>query len=379
MSHLFKIKFNLKFLSLCLLFISVPVFSQKTDSLPKKIKPEKSEPVEIQESNSSSDPIKANYDNPEHTSEDLLGLKDGWFVGFDGGATLFYGDVALYDNFPKPSDLKKSMGGGVSLLGGKKFKFGLAAEIQLFKGTLKGEKQAANLYQRYFTSDLLGYSVSAKYNLSQLMFREKNDRRFFNRLAVYVNVGAGQTFFRSRLYKLANNNKWYLENVSGFTTAGIDSAGAKSSAGIVTDKVKTVSSIIIPVGAKVNFKLNANTDLFLDVSYVTVFSDQLDAWVRTWTHKDRYLYTGVGLMYNFGKSEGNDIPDSDRFLRPHGKKSKSKKVSGDAYEKSSSTSTSDSKKGLFKKKEKKEDKDLEIKLKLYELQLKLFEMQYLVK
>ncbi|MDX2173168.1 MAG: hypothetical protein SFY56_08615 [Bacteroidota bacterium] len=384
MSHLFNTKQNFKRLSLCFVLISTLAFAQKTDSIPQKVQPKKSEPVEVRESSSesttSSDPIKSKYDNPEHTSEDLLGLKDGWFVGFDGGATLFYGDVALYNNFPKLKDLNKSMGGGVSIFGGKKFKFGLAAEIQLFKGTLKGEKHADNLYQRYFRADLLGYSVSAKYNLSQLMFREKNDRKLFNRLALYINVGAGQTFFRSRLYKLANNNKWYLENTSGFTSSGIDSAGAKSGGGIVTDKVKTISSIIIPVGGKLNFKLNAKTDLVLDVNYVTVFSDQLDAWVRSWSHKDRYLYTGIGLMHNFGNAKSDDIPDEDRFLRPHAKKTKSKKVRGDAYEKSSSTSIGDSsKKGLFKKKEKKEDKDLEIKLKLYELQLKLFEMQYLMK
>jgi hypothetical protein len=373
-----NIKLNFKYLFVNLMIISSLGLAQKTDSIPKKAKIESTDTPSETNANSI-DPKKAKYDNPQHTSEDLLGLKDGWFIGFDGGATLFYGDVALYNNFPKLKDLNKSMGGGVSVFGGKKFKFGLAAEIQLFKGTLKGEKQADNLYRRYFKADLLGYSVSAKYNLSQLLFREKNDRSFFNRLALYINVGVGQTFFRSRLYKLANNNKWYLENVSGFTTSGIDSAGPKSAGGLVNDRVQTVSAIILPVGAKLNFKLNAKTDLVLDVNYVTVFSDQLDAWVRSWSHKDRYLYTGIGLMHNFGNAKSDDIPDEDRFLRPHTKKTKSKKVSGDAYEKSSSTSASDSKKGLFKKKEKKEDKDLEIKLKLYELQLKLFEMQYLMK
>lgn len=318
---------------------------------------------------------KSNYDNPEHGQESYMPLKQGWFVGADFGTTLFYGDVALYNTFPKFADFKKSAGSGFSIYGGKKFKFGLSAEIQLFKGNLKGEKLSGNLYPRYFRADLMGYSVSAKYNLSQLLFRDKNDRKFFNRLTVYATVGVGQTFYRSRLYKLAVNNQWYLENASGFTTASIDSASATVGGGLVTDKVKTISSIILPVGAKLNFKLNQKTDIVLDVNYVTVFSDKVDSWSRSWSHKDRYLYTGIGLMYSFGKAKESDIPDEDRILRPGSKKL------NDGYDASASKTSETSaepKKGLFKKKAKKEDKDLEIKMKLYELQLKLFEMQYLV-
>ena len=321
--------------------------------------------------------VKSTYDNPEHTSENLMGVKQGWFLGIDAGTNLYYGDIALYNNFPQLKDYSKSAGRGFNIYGGKKFKFGLSAEIQLFKGTLKGEKRSGNLYPRYFRADIMGYSLSAKYNLTQLIFRNKNDRSFYNRLTLYFTVGCGQIFFRSRLYKYAGSNpQWYLERVSGYTSSGIDSAGNGSGGGLVTDKAKTVSAIILPIGGKLNFKLNNRTDLVLDMSYVTVFSDQLDSWSRSWSHKDRYLYTGIGLMYNFGTKADTEIPDEDRFFRPHSKKSNTH-VSSDAYDKSPAPS-GDSKKGLFKKKVNKEDKDLEIKMKLYELQLKLFEMQYLV-
>jgi hypothetical protein len=321
---------------------------------------------------------KSSFDNLEHSTENLMSIKQGWFIGVDGGVTLFYGDVSLYNKFPKTKDFSKSAGNIINIFGGKKFKFGLSAEANVFKGTLKGEKQADRLYRRYFNADIMGYSVSAKYNLSQLLFRDKNDRVFFNRLSVYLTVGGGQIFFRSRLYKLANNNLWYLENVSGFSATGIDSAGISTAGGLVADKAKTISAIIVPVGGKLNFKLNQKTNLVLDISYVTCFTDKLDSWTRNWTHKDRYLSAGLGLVHNFGMKTNSDIPDSDRFMRPKAKKSKAS-VSVDAYEKSPIGNSSSTKKGgLFKKKAKKEDKDLEIKLKLYELQLKLFEMQYLV-
>lgn len=352
----FNVKLNVFALSVCFVLFSITAFSQTQDS----------------------DTVKnTKYDNPEHTSENYMGLKQGWFVGIDAGTTLFYGDVALYNVLPKWDDINKSVGRCFSIYGGKKFKFGLAAEAQIFKGTLKGEKQADKLYRRYFRADIMGYSVSAKYNLSQLIFRNKNDRKFFNRVTLYATVGVGQIFFRSRLYKLALNDQWYLEKVSGYSTSGIDSAGISQAGGLVQDKAKTVSAIILPIGGKINFKLNSKTDIVLDISYVTAFTDQLDSWSRSWSHKDRYLYTGIGLMYNFGTSQDADIPESDRLLRPKSNDGKSQGID-DAYEKSSPSNDGPKKTSSSKKKSKKEDKDLEIKLKLYELQLKLFEMQYLV-
>lgn len=320
------------------------------------------------------------YDNPQHSDENFMSFKTGWFMGVDAGYTLFYGDISLYNNFPKFKDFHTSAGRGFGVLGGKKFRYGLSAEAELFKGTLKGEKRADKLYPRYFNADITSYSVSAKYNLTQLLFRKKSDRSFFNRLTIYVNVGCGQTFFRSRLYKYASNNQWYLENVSGYNAASIDSVSLNSGGGIVTDKAKVISAVILPIGGKFNFKLNSKTDLYVNATYTTVFSDEVDAWTRDWSHKDRYLYTGIGLIFNF--TPGSEIPESDRFFRPGSKKKRSRSTSsreGDSEDKYRSSDNSG--KGLFNKggKKEKEDKELEIRLKLYELQLKLFEMQFLIK
>jgi len=353
--HVFGIKPTHIYIGICLLFSAIAFSQETTEEAPKKSK----------------------YENPEHTSENYMGLKEGWFIGIDAGPTLFYGDVALYNNFPKFKDFSKSAGRGFSLYGGKKFKFGLSAELQVFDLTLKGEKRADQLYRRYFNADLMGYSLSAKYNLSQLMFRNKNDRSFFNRLSLYLTVGGGQIFFRSRLYKYAVNEQWYLEKVSGFSSSGIDSAGIGTAGGLVQDRAQTVSAIIVPVGGKLNFKLNPKTNIVLNVNYVTCFTDQLDSWSRSWSHKDRYLYTGLGIMYNFGMGKNDDIPDEDRILRPGSKK----KEINDGYEKSTGSSDSSGKTGKVSKRKSKKnesDKELEIRLKLYELQLKLFEMQYLI-
>lgn len=323
----------------------------------------------------------SNWDNPDHSAGDYMSISEGWYVGADFGQNVFYGDVTLYNIFPKIKDFKKSMGHGYSLYFGKKFKFGLVAEAQGTRGRLRGEKRADYLYPRYFIGDFFDWSVNAKYNLSQILFRPRNDRKFFNRLTVYVTVGGGQVFFRSRLYKYAVNERWYLENTNSFTSVGIDSVSTTIGGGLITNKTKFSNAIIIPAGGKIHFKLNSKTDLALNLHYVTVFSDKMDSWERSWSHKDKYFYIGTGLTYNFGKS-GDDLPTEERFLRPGVKSSKTAKINADddAYDNQASGKTG----GFFNRKKtpppanSKADKDLEVKLKLYELQLKLFEMQYLL-
>lgn len=323
--------------------------------------------------------------NPEHDSENYLtSLTEGWFFGGDIGKTAFYGDVALYNVFPKFGDFKKSLSNAGSFYFGKKLIYGLSVELEGHMGSFRGQKLSGRLYPRKFEGDFFQYSGSVKYNLSQLIFRDTPGRKFFNRFTVYITGGAGQMFFRSRLYKQANNGIWYLENASGYTTRGIDSVGPTIGSGIVTQKTKMIAALAIPAGAKINFKLNGQTDLVLNLTYTTIFSDQVDAWVRDWSHRDRYLYMGVGLTHNINSGKDGDIPDDQRFFRPKAKKSK------DAYKKSKDDDDDDSKPakrtgGLFnfggksKSSANKEvDKDLEVRMKMYELQLKLFEMQYLM-
>src|SRR5436190_1799106 len=84
---------------------------------------------------------KEEWVNPDHTDQNTMGLKDGWFAGADFGTSLFYGDVSLYNYWPKFKDYKKSFGSGYSVYGGKKLMKGMIAELQFFKGTLTGEKR----------------------------------------------------------------------------------------------------------------------------------------------------------------------------------------------------------------------------------------------
>jgi hypothetical protein len=316
--------------------------------------------------------------NSDHKAENKMGFKQGWFMGADFGTNLFYGAITMYNNYPKPKDFKESFGRGYSVNGGKKFKYGLAAEAQLFKGTIQGSKHSPPIYDRHFTGDVLSYSINLKYNLSQLLFREKQGRKFFDRIGVFFTAGFGQVFYRSILYKQAFNGQWYIENVTGYKATGIDLAGPNSGGGVITAKSSRASSLMVPIGGKINFRLNKKTDIVLDVYYVNVFDRSMDSWYRAWTKDDKYLYTGLGICYNFDRGDDDEVPDEERMFKPGHKKRRGSSSSSNSNDTSAPTSLNTEKKGLFQRKSKKEDKDLEIKLKLYELQLKLFEMQYML-
>lgn len=308
--------------------------------------------------------------NPEHTQEKFLDFKNGWFVGAGGGPTVYYGDVALYNHWPKFKDYGQSIAGGFSIFGGKKIIYGLAAEIELSKGKLMGMKIADRLYNRYFKADYMDYSVSVKYNLTQQLFRKPHYSKIISRTSLHLTAGAGQTFFRSRLYKQAHDGNWYLEKVTGFEATGIDSAGITSAGGLVTTRKSMGKALIMPIGGKINYKINHRTDVTMDVRYVTVFSDEVDGWVRSWSHKDRYLYLGFGVTLNIGKKDDEDVPREKRFIPNEEKTATAGAADGDIP----AIPLPGKKSG----KKTKADRELELKLKMYEMQLMIFELQYLM-
>jgi len=114
-------------------------------------------------------------------------------------------------------------------------------------------------------------------------------------------------------------------------------------------------------------------DIHLDFTQTSTFTDRLDAFSRDWTANDKYNYIGLGITYNFNRT-ADDAPKK----RPK----KEKDIDENNNEDNTSLNSDNIKKGIFSKnnKQKKgnDDELLNIRLKLFETQLKLFEMQYLL-
>lgn len=302
-----------------------------------------------------------------------LDFKTGWYVGGSVGTTLLYGDVTTYNVFPKTKDFSKSFGSGISLLGGKKIKWGLSGEIQLSSGKTKGYKESIKNNPFYCNATYQSYSFSAKYNLSDFYLRNMGNRtngKAANRLQTYISLGIGQVFFRSRLYYATDSR---LKQTYGYK----ESAKGQITGQQLLEKDKALRALIIPMAFKFQYRLNFQTDLVFDFSYTTTFTDKLDAWDRNWTAKDRYMYVGVGLMRHFGRTADDELPKSLRYsYLPKEKKSNNKIDDIDLSD------VKPPRKRLFGRKKKAssstDDAELNLRLKLFETQLRLFEMQQMI-
>lgn len=296
-----------------------------------------------------------------------LDLKSGWFLGGDIGTSLLYGDVTTYNVFPDFSNFNKIFGSGVSILGGKKIKWGLSGEIQLSSLKTKGYKTSIPNNPFYFNGDYRSYSVSAKYNLSDFYMRNMGKRisgKIPNRLQTYFSVGIGQVFFRSRLYYAADKR---LKKTYGYK----ESAQGQITGQQLLEKDKALRSLIVPLSFKFQYRLNFQTDVLFDFYYVNAFSDKLDGWDRNWTAQDRYMYVGVGLVRNFGRTADDELPNSMRYL-PQEKKKKNEDMADNIIV------TDDTKRGWFRRKKRStnvSDDELNLRLKMLDTQLKLFEIQ----
>ena len=155
---------------------------------------------------------------------------------------------------------------------------------------------------------------------------------------------------------------------------------------LLLEKDDPVTSIIVPVGFSVMYRLNYKTDAFCLVNMRNTNTDELDSWVRNWSAPDKYTYIGLGLRFNFNRTR------ADHAIVKRERKTRTKVAAvpvgspgaGGATAAGSGGAGKGSKlAGLFKRNRPKgsnaeSDELLELRLKLFETQLKLFEMQYLL-
>jgi hypothetical protein len=300
-------------------------------------------------------------DTGETGKEENLGpVFDGAFAKISAGPSIYYGDLADYYVFPNFSQFSTHIRSAYKIEIGRDIIGKLGASFHFQKGSLKGTRRPGEQSREvFFRTDYNDMALSVRYRLSESLLRANPYRRYyFNAF-----IGAGMMWWRSQLY---DRETKYTKDYEGYVET--ESTVNSPNKGLL-DKAKRPSIMVIPYGVTFGYRLNYKTDIFVDVTQTNTFTDRLDAWARGWTAKDKYLYIGVGVTYNFNRSEAeNGIK----------KKEKPAKTEGDTEESSEATPAS-TKKGLFgRRKKSKDDELLNIRLKLFETQLKLFEMQYLL-
>ncbi len=305
-------------------------------------------------------------DNEEKESAKNFGVVfDGASISLSAGMNVYFGDIAAYKVFPRPSQFGEQITGAFKASIARDIKWGLGAQLNYQAGSLAGtRKTGKNSSTLSFRNKFFDVSFQVRYLLNDALFK-KNE---YNRIKLYAQVGFGAMWYRTQLYDSQTfNTKDYEGYIEVENTKGVAQK-------TLSDKTARAKTWTIPYGLTVVYKYNYKMDIHLDFTQSSTLTDRLDAFSRSWSAKDKYNYIGLGITYNFNRTS-DDAPK---------KRNKQEDAYSSENEQSSSSNPEDIRKSIFSKNKKNKHKKgndddlLNIRLKLFETQLKLFEMQYLL-
>ncbi len=289
---------------------------------------------------------------PSGENLQLPGFFDNFSVGGYGGISLFHGDLTHYYVFPKKEDRSRAIRYGYKIFAEKDIWQGMGARIMFSKGRLGGGAQKGmQSHFMNFRADYFDVTLQAKFRLSDFLFREASNSRFF----IHGYVGYGIIGFRSL--------EWYDMNGTVRNYVGYHQTDESTDdyTKILQNKDKRKIKQIFPVGLKFGLQISSKADLVFEYSLNNARTDQLDTWVREWTADDKYSFYGLGLQITFNR-------DNEKLKPLFSKKDKDEDSasSGGRKNKRNKNSDSDTNQEM-----------LNTALKILEVQLQLFEMQYL--
>jgi len=293
----------------------------------------------------------------------------------NGGVSWMLGDLVEYYSIPNPTNWNKNMNGSFRVGIGKWLMDDLGFRIKYQYGQLGGGRQPGPQSEHVtFETQFHDVNLDLKYSLTGL-FSNKSplERKWY----ADFELGIGVLFWRSfSVWTRTNGIKDYV----GYEERPESLNLAQKN---LLEKDDMESTMTIPVGFNIGYRLNYKTDINMEGTVTNTFTDDLDTWHRGWTALDKYAYFGVGLTYNFNRTEDQYPPKRKKKKKKNDPANASSAAGSEAGVPAGvdvSDINSGGKGGGSKKSRRgsREDDMLEIQLKMYELQLKLFEMQYLL-
>lgn len=296
----------------------------------------------------------------ERAPGEPIKIFNGVSLGGAIGASWFMGDLADYKVIPAPNKWGKTLGTNWSLYLRKEFKYGLGAKLQFDKGNLQGGRVIGDASPRVdFETDYMAIHIQASFNLLSPIFDERKTRRYY----LNAEIGVGLTFYRS--LSTWGEGPPLVRDFEGYTTE--DEPATQRYANM--KRAPMSQTINIPVGLKFGYMLNHRVDATAQVVLNNVMTDRLETWARDQSARDKYAYFSIGIQYNFNRTE-KDYPD-----RRKPKKKKKDNVSPNDLD------LGDKLKPVkgFKSNKKRDQEMMNAMMRMYELQLQLFQLQYLAK
>lgn len=316
----------------------------------------------------------------DETEESGLGpFFDGFSVGASAGLALFHGSLADYDMFAPLDEFDTYYKFGWRVYAEKKFDFGLGAKLEFEQGTLGGGRLIGKeSLPLDFESEFSTVNLKATYDILNQLFgegKELDDYKFY----LNAEIGIGLTFFRSiSTWRPVGTQQGEIRDYVGYTVVDENPPTQRYT---LDDKTSPAVALNIPVGFTAGYRINHKTDVTFSYVLNNLATDRLDSWDRDFSANDKYSYFGVGLRYNFNRTK-DQYPEKKAKEE---KEPKDKKWSLFGSKKDDVEPNEVSLDGPIESRQSnpitpdQSDEQLnDIKMKMFELQLKLFEMQYLL-
>ncbi len=222
-----------------------------------------------------------------------------WYIGINGGASYFHGDIAEYKMAPDFSNTKF----GVSGIMGWQFSPIFGVRGQLLYTSLAGETTSSNwsdkpYYNNRFEGNTIDYSLQLTLEIDDIFSRD-DDRRY----GVYAFMGVGNFQYQTKRYDAITdiplNERGYGTDKGDGDAKGLGDRDLVGS---------------IPVGLGFKYAVSNAIDLNLESSLRFGDTDGMDgitAGAKA-IKEDFFSYTSIGVTYNFGRELGGNIKSMQR-------------------------------------------------------------------
>ena len=197
-----------------------------------------------------------------------------WFVGFDEGATLLYGDNDKGDYF---NNVRPTLG----IHGGYTFAKHFSVYGRLGAGTLRGTQKKVFTIKN---ASFVGIDMNLSVDLISLIFGYNQDRVF----GLKPHVGFGQIQYQTRVVE-KGKTVWVGYDNSPDNLKGNGIGHRK----VVWD---------VPMGIQFEFNINRNVALTLDIMTNYTDTDRLDGHAGG-KHYDWFSEGLIGFRYKFRKAD----------------------------------------------------------------------------
>lgn len=207
------------------------------------------------------------------TKKDVPEFK--WYVNFNGGSSLFLGDINDKGIWPSSHNGISEFRLGADVQFGWNISPVFDLRLQSMYGQLSGVKTSLN---QYFQADYFEFNVNTAVNLNNLISGYKAERKW----NFFILGGIGLTNYNSDIYNLSNN-------------ALIAQMGHGHGKGLGG---RTIEGILLG-GIGVNYSINKTWNIQLETANRFMNSDDMDH-VKDHFKFDGYNYTSIGIVYRFG-------------------------------------------------------------------------------